>query len=172
MLTNVKNSFTHRLSNLFGCHTPSSGWYSSTFCQNSGLWRWTRSSFWGWREPSLDRVFKRIGRKQWLQMKHLHQQPLTRRMLQILKITKCRKSRGQRLKLVSARFTKRFQQCHRLYSLKGGGRFIGLAISGCHKETGKDKKQEDVPERETKEERGKNDKVLDHLKDYPYHYYD
>ena len=31
--------------------------------------------------------------------------------------------------------------------------------------TGKDKKQEDVPERETKEERGKNDEVVDHLKD-------
>ena len=86
-------------------------------------------------------------------------------MLQILKITKCRKLRGQRLKLVSPRFTKRFQQCHRLYSLKGGGRFIGFAISGCHKETGKDKKQEDVSERETKEERGKNDEVVDHLKD-------
>ena len=86
-------------------------------------------------------------------------------MLQILKITKCRKLRGQRLKLVSARFTKRSQQCHRLYLLKGGGRLIGFAISGSHKETGKDKKQEDVPERETKEERGKNDEVVDHLKD-------
>ena len=47
----------------------------------------------------------------------------------------------------------------------GGGRLIGFAISGSHKETGKDKKQEDVPERETKEERGKNDEVVDHLKD-------
>ena len=99
-------------------------------------------------------------------MKHLHQQPLTRRMLQILKITKRRKLRGPPLKLVSARFTKRSQQCHRLYLLKGeGGRLIGFAIPGCHKEAGKETKQEDVPERETKEERGKNDEVVDHLKD-------